>query len=78
MTGYYDIILGLIPVSFVGLTALLLIAGMSLTVSIPLASLVTLGVIGHAMFINAPRDPPTTDETKTTTNTESNTGLSAD
>lgn len=54
MTGYYDIVLGLIPLSLAGLTALLFVAGMSLSVSIPLASVVTLGVMGHAMFVRAP------------------------
>ncbi|MFO7926592.1 MAG: hypothetical protein ACQET5_12225 [Halobacteriota archaeon] len=63
MTDYYDIVLGLIPVSLAGLTALLVSAGMSLSVSIPLASTVTLGLIGHAMFINGPSVPQTSPET---------------
>lgn len=54
MTGYYDIVLGLIPLSLAGLTALLLAAGMSSTVSVPLASVVALGLMGHAMFVKAP------------------------
>jgi hypothetical protein len=54
MTDYYDIVLGLIPVSFAGLTALFLVAGMSLSVSIPLASVVAVGLIYHALFVNAP------------------------
>lgn len=54
MTGYYDIVLGLIPLSLAGLTALLLAAGMSLSVSLPLASTVAIGLMGHAMFVNAP------------------------
>ena len=54
MTGYYDVVLGLIPLSLAGLTALLFVAGMSLSVSIPLASVVTLGLMGHAMFVRAP------------------------
>jgi len=54
MTGYYDIVLGLIPVSLAGLTLLFVAAGMSLSVSIPLASVATLGLMGHAMFVNAP------------------------
>jgi uncharacterized membrane protein len=63
MTDYYDIVLGLIPVSLAGLTALLASAGMSLSVSISLASTVALGVIGHAMFINGPSVPRTDPET---------------
>lgn len=54
MTGYYDIVLGLIPLSLAGLTAILLAAGMSLSVSVPLASIASLGLMGHAMFVNAP------------------------
>ncbi|WP_336133994.1 hypothetical protein [Natronomonas amylolytica] len=54
MTGYYDIVLGLIPLSLAGLTAILLAAGMSLSASVPLASIASLGLMGHAMFVNAP------------------------
>lgn len=64
MTGYYDIVLGLIPASLAGLTALLYVAGMSLSVSIPLASVVTLGLMGHAMFVNAPVTPSTEETTQ--------------
>lgn len=54
MVEYYDIILGLIPVSLGGLTALFVTAGMSLVFSITIASIVTIGLMGHAMFINGP------------------------
>lgn len=54
MTGYYDIVLGLIPLSLAGLTAILLAAGMSLSLSVPLASVASLGLMGHAMFVNGP------------------------
>lgn len=64
MTGYYDIVLGLIPLSLAGLTAFLLAAGMSLSLSVPLASVVTLGLMGHAMFVNAPVGPMAGSETK--------------
>jgi hypothetical protein len=60
MTGYYDIVLGLIPLSLAGLTALLLAAGMSLSASVPLASIASLGLMGHAMFVNGPVAAPTT------------------
>ena len=56
MPSYYDLVLGLIPLSLAGLTALLLLGGVSLSVAIPLASVVTVGVIGHAMFVNGPAD----------------------
>ena len=58
MTGYYDIVLGLIPLSLAGLTGLLVLAGVSLTFAVPLASVVAVGLMGHAMFVNAPVSTP--------------------
>jgi len=63
MTGYYDIVLGLIPLAMAGITGSLMIAGFALTVAIPLASLVAVALIGHAMFVRAPVDPAPTPET---------------
>lgn len=57
MTGYYDIVLGLIPVALLGITAALTVVGLSLTTAVPLAATVSVGLIGHAMFVNAPVDP---------------------
>jgi len=57
MTGYYDIVLGLIPLAMAGITGTLVLAGFALTTAIPLASVVAVGLIGHAMFVNAPVDP---------------------
>lgn len=54
MTGYYDYVLGLIPVSLVVITGALLLAGFQLTTAVPLGSLVAVGLVGHAMFVNAP------------------------
>ncbi len=58
MTGYYDVVLGLIPVTLAGITGALYVAGFALTTAIPLASLVAVGLIGHAMFVRAPVDAP--------------------
>lgn len=58
MTGYYDIVLGLIPLALVGITASLLGFGLELTTAVPAASLVAVGLIGHAMFVRAPVDVP--------------------
>jgi hypothetical protein len=60
MTEYYDVVLGLIPVSLAGLTAVLLFAGLSLSAAIPVASLATVGLMGHALFVNAPVSPSAT------------------
>lgn len=56
MTGYYDLVLGLIPLALTGITGVLSVMGFGLTTAVPLASLVSLGLVGHAMFINAPVD----------------------
>ncbi|WP_226479066.1 hypothetical protein [Natrinema amylolyticum] len=64
MTGYYDIVLGLIPVALLGITAALTVVGMSVTTAVPLGSLVAMGIIGHAMFVNTPAD--TADEPRST------------
>jgi hypothetical protein len=62
MTDYYDIVLGLIPASFAGLTAVFLFAGLSLSVSIPLASMAAVALIYHALFVNAPVPVSNKDE----------------
>ncbi|MFP9192198.1 hypothetical protein [Natronosalvus vescus] len=56
MAGYYDIVLGLIPVALLGITAALTVVGIPLTTAVPVSALVAIGVIGHAMFVNAPID----------------------
>lgn len=61
MTGYYDIILGLIPLAMASITGAMSLAGFGLTTAIPMASVVTVGLIGHAMFVRAPVDTPATD-----------------
>ncbi|MFC4551477.1 MULTISPECIES: hypothetical protein [Halorussus] len=54
MTGYYDLILGLIPLSLIGATAVLSVAGFSITSAVPLAAAVPVALIGHALFVNSP------------------------
>ena len=58
MTRYYDLILGLIPLAFVGVTGLLVLGGIGLTTAVPLGALVSLGLVIHGMFINGPVDTP--------------------
>ncbi|ACV48891.1 MULTISPECIES: hypothetical protein [Halomicrobium] len=58
MTGYYDLVLGLIPVALAGISGTLVIGGIPLTTAIPMASVVAVGLIGHAMFVRAPVDSP--------------------
>lgn len=75
MTGYYDIVLGLIPASFVGIAGLLLAVGLTTTAAVSVASLVGVGLVGHAMFVNAPVDAPEQTET---TSVARDTGMPAD
>ncbi|QFU83687.1 hypothetical protein [Natronorubrum aibiense] len=56
MTGYYDIVLGLIPVALLGITAALTVVGVSLTAAVPIGSVVAITIMGHAMFVNSPGD----------------------
>ncbi|MFB6298968.1 MAG: hypothetical protein ABEH65_01770 [Halobacteriales archaeon] len=54
MMGYYDLVLGLIPVTLLGLTGAFLIAGVSLISAVSLAALAPMMLIGHAMFVRGP------------------------
>ncbi|NEU56542.1 hypothetical protein [Halorussus sp. MSC15.2] len=56
MTGYYDLILGLIPLSLIGVTGVLSVIGVSITAAVPLAASVPVALIGHALFVNSPVD----------------------
>jgi hypothetical protein len=64
MVGYYDIVLGLIPLALAGIAGALTAVGFGLTTAVPLASLVCVGLMGHAMFVNGPVEvtPAATDE----------------
>jgi hypothetical protein len=56
MTGYYDLILGLIPLSLIGVTGVLSLVGFSVTAAVPLAASIPVALIGHALFVNSPVD----------------------
>ena len=58
MPGYYDYILGAIPLALLGITAMLTTTGMSLTTAVPPAAGVSVLLIGHALFVNGPVDEP--------------------
>ena len=63
MVEYYDVVLGLIPATLLGLTALLVGGGLPLWLSVPLSSTVAVGLIGHAMFVNGPEPAVVTERT---------------
>ncbi|MCL9816293.1 hypothetical protein [Natronocalculus amylovorans] len=58
MTGYYDYVLGLIPVSLIGITAMLSVIGLPLTLAVPVGAAVAIAIIGHAVFVNVPVSNP--------------------
>ncbi|WP_435157338.1 hypothetical protein [Haladaptatus sp. DFWS20] len=56
MTGYYDLILGLIPLALIGVTGAVSAAGLSMTAAVPVGATVSVLLIGHALFVNGPVD----------------------
>lgn len=59
MTGYYDIVLGAIPLSLLGISGSLTFAtDLALTTAVTLGAIVAVALIGHAMFVNGPVDAP--------------------
>lgn len=54
MTGYYDIVLGLIPVALFGISGSLYATGSAVTTAVSIGSLVAVGLVGHALFVNGP------------------------
>lgn len=58
MTGYYDVVLGLIPLALAGITAVLVAVGFPLTQAVLAGGSASLGLMGHALFVRAPVDAP--------------------
>lgn len=54
MTGYYDCVLGLIPVALVGVTASLTLVGLSVMSALPFGAVAAGTVMAHAMFVRSP------------------------
>jgi len=54
MTEYYDLVLGLIPLAFLGLGGGLHFAGLTLTTALTIGGLFAVGLVGHALFVNGP------------------------
>ena len=54
MTGYYDYVLGLIPVALIGVTAVLSLIGLSVTSALPVGAVAAATVMAHAMFVRNP------------------------
>ncbi len=54
MTGYYDIVLGLIPLSLFGVSGVLTVAGLEMNHAIFVAGTIAIGCMGHALFVRTP------------------------
>lgn len=54
MTGYYDLVLALIPMALLGVGGVLLLAGVPQPIAVSLAGTTAIGMIGHAIFVNGP------------------------
>jgi hypothetical protein len=67
MGNYYDLVLGLIPLSLLGVTGILSVVGLPLTSAVPIGAAVAALVVGHALFVNGP-----SDSTPTPTTSDSN------
>jgi hypothetical protein len=61
IAGYYDFVLGLIPLAFLGVTGALVLGGIGLMTAVPLGALVSLGLVIHDMFVDGPADAPAVD-----------------
>lgn len=55
---YYDYVLVLVPFALFGLAGLLAVLGVGLSSAVPLAGVVSAGVVGHAMFVRPPVAAP--------------------
>lgn len=58
--NYYDLVLALIPLSFLTIGGGGILTGMGITTAVPLAGVIAMAIVGHAMFIRAPVDIPIT------------------
>ncbi|WP_232688652.1 hypothetical protein [Halobacterium zhouii] len=57
MTGYYDLILGLIPVALLGLSGTLFAVGLTLTTAVTAGGLLAVAFVAHGLFVNDPVVP---------------------
>lgn len=54
MVSYYDLVLGLIPLAFLGVTGSLHLGGVSVTTAVLPAGAIGLALIVHALFVRTP------------------------
>ena len=66
MTRYYDYVLGLIPAVMGGVTLLLFMSGIQLTVAVPVGTAAAVLIIAHALFVNVPGQVESVPEPQST------------
>lgn len=57
MAGYYDFILGLIPLTLFAVTGGLTVGGVATTAAVTVGSLVACVLVAHALFVRSPTTP---------------------
>lgn len=57
MAGYYDFILGLIPLTLFGVTGSLTIGGVTTTAAVTVGAIVACALVAHALFVRGPTSP---------------------
>ncbi|MFB6300424.1 MAG: hypothetical protein ABEH65_09205 [Halobacteriales archaeon] len=67
MTTYYDIVLGIIPLTLVGAVGAGMVAGIATTTAIAAGTLIAIPCLLHALFINPPIDPEIHERSTSTT-----------
>lgn len=64
MPGYYDLVLGAIPLAAASIATFLFLGGIVVSTAISLGCVAAAGLVGHAMFVRTPgrgsSDAPTT------------------
>ncbi|WP_254821365.1 hypothetical protein [Haloglomus halophilum] len=66
MAGYYDFVLGAIPLAAASIATALFLGGIVLTTAISLGCVVAAGLVGHAMFVRTPGRSTTTAAAEST------------
>ncbi|RRJ30580.1 hypothetical protein EIK79_09630 [Halocatena pleomorpha] len=66
MTGYYDFVLGVIPLALFGVSGALTVVGVGTTISVLVAASIAVAFMGHALFVRTPTDRKSAETDRTT------------
>lgn len=62
MTGYYDFILGLIPLSLFGVSGALTVVGVETTLAVLVAASIAVAFMGHGLFVRSPTEQQSAEQ----------------